>query len=313
MRRSKKIGVMAKRTLPPMSKLTELEARAVESMFRVYDYQAKGRISQHAAYKLTAALGFKFSIHSLPVNGTLKDLLLFLDVRVPDPEPALYCQLHSFTNLVAKPVSELAPMSDRVNEGLEGDVAGEGSMATTEASVQPGQQGGSIAESVADSGSVGSQQTGGSQAMKKMYRGDTELISTRCSQACSTTTTAARTPLANQLSHPSTLREILPHSQKRATRSRALSEIQLAIPALEEAHNVRTIYTCQHFVYHVSMHKSQRYHMNSLLIVIFLLHSSSVDDLSGPQWAGSCSGVMSHIVNLVDEISVAHFRRKKSP
>ena len=176
---SKKIAVMAKRTLPPMSKLTELEARAVESMFRVYDYQAKGRISQHAAYKLTAALGFKFSIHSLPVNGTLKDLLLFLDVRVPAPEPALYCQLHSFTNLVAKPVSELAPMSDRVNEGLEGDVAGEGSMATTEASVQPGQQGGSIAESVADSGSVGSQQTGGSQAMKKMYRGDTELISTQ--------------------------------------------------------------------------------------------------------------------------------------
>lgn len=172
---------MAKRTLPPMSKLTELEARAVESMFRVYDYQAKGRISQHAAYKLTAALGFKFSIHSLPVNGTLKDLLLFLDVRVPDPEPALYCQLHSFTNLVAKPVSELAPLADRVDEGLEGDVAGEGSMATTEASVQPG-QGVSIADSAADSESVGSQQTGqtgGSQGLKKMYRGDTELISSQ--------------------------------------------------------------------------------------------------------------------------------------
>lgn len=168
---------MAKRSLPPMSKLTELEGRAVESMFRLYDYQAKGRISQHAAHKLTSALGFKFSIHSLPVNGTLKDLLLFLDVRVPDPEPALYCQLHSFTNLVAKPVSELAPMSDTVDEGLEGDVAGEGSMATDASA--PFGAAASSAESVADSESVGSQQTGGSQALKKMYRGDTELISSQ--------------------------------------------------------------------------------------------------------------------------------------
>ena len=167
---------MAKRNLPPLSKLTELEARAVESMFRLYDYQAKGRISQHAAYKLTCALGFKFSIHSLPVNGTLKDILLFLDVRVPDPEPALYCQLHSFTNLVAKPVYELAPISDSANEGLEGDIPGEGNMAT-DASAGP--LGAASSESLAETESVTSQQTGGSQAMKKIYRGDTEVISTQ--------------------------------------------------------------------------------------------------------------------------------------
>jgi hypothetical protein len=114
----------AKKPLPTLSKLTELEARAVESMFRVYDYQAKGRIPQHLAFKLCQALGFQFSLHSLPVNASLKELLLFLDMRVPDPEPALYCQLNSFTSLVAKPVSELMPLEDQADEGLEGDEVG---------------------------------------------------------------------------------------------------------------------------------------------------------------------------------------------
>ena len=112
----------------------------------------------------------------MPVNGTLKDILLFLDVRVPDPEPALYCQLHSFTNLVAKPVYELAPISDSANEGLEGDIPGEGNMAT-DASAGP--LGAASSESLAETESVTSQQTGGSQAMKKIYRGDTEVISTQ--------------------------------------------------------------------------------------------------------------------------------------
>ena len=114
-----------KKALPTLSKLTELEARAIESMFRLYDYQAKGRIPQHLAFKLCQALGFQFSIHSLPVNANLKELLLFLDVRVPDPEPALLCQLNSFTSLVAKPVSELMPLEDQFEEGLEGDVGPE--------------------------------------------------------------------------------------------------------------------------------------------------------------------------------------------
>jgi hypothetical protein len=169
---------MSKRALPPLSKLSELEARAVESMFRVYDYQAKGRIPQHLAYKLMLALGFKFSIHSLPVNASLKDLLLFLDVRVPDPEPALYCQLHSFTNLVQKPVSELAPMADRVDEGLEGDDDAANLSLPDAGSAAPG--GGSLVEAngmLGDDQSVGSKATTGSLANR--YAGTHELISTQ--------------------------------------------------------------------------------------------------------------------------------------
>ncbi len=89
-----------KRALPPLLRLTELEARAIESMFRLYDYKATGRIPQHLAHKLFSAMGFDFSIHMLPQNGTLKELLLFLDMRCPDPEPALHCALHSFIHLV---------------------------------------------------------------------------------------------------------------------------------------------------------------------------------------------------------------------
>lgn len=90
------------RGIPPLVRITETEARAIESMFRLYDYNATGRIPQHLTYKLTKALGFDFSIHSLPLNGSLKEILLFLDMRIIDPEPALNSQMHSFTHLVAK-------------------------------------------------------------------------------------------------------------------------------------------------------------------------------------------------------------------
>ena len=93
------------RGIPPLSRLSESEARSIESMFRLYDYNATGRIPQHLTFKLCKALGFDFSVHTLPVNATLKELLLFLDLRVVDPEPALFSQMHSFTHLVAKKIN----------------------------------------------------------------------------------------------------------------------------------------------------------------------------------------------------------------
>ena len=115
---------MSRRTLPPLVRLTEVEARAIESMFRVYDYKSTGRIPQHLAYKLCCACGFDFSIHSLPANGTLKEILLFLDMRIIDPEPQLYSQLHSFTNLVAKK-QEIPPEEEAVNDDAVDRAEGE--------------------------------------------------------------------------------------------------------------------------------------------------------------------------------------------
>jgi hypothetical protein len=109
-----------KRVIPPLVRLTPSEAAAIESMFRLYDYKSSGRIPQHLAYKLATALGFDVSVHSLPQNGSLKDILLFLDMRIVDPEPALYAQLHSFTHMVAKRVDLNKKKSADEDDG-EGD------------------------------------------------------------------------------------------------------------------------------------------------------------------------------------------------
>jgi len=116
----------SKRVIPPLVRLSISEAQAVESMFRLYDYKCTGRIPQHLAFKLFTSLGMDFSIHSLPMNGSLKDLLLFLDMRVVDPEPALYAQMHSFTHLVAKKIDLRRKKNKKGPGGGEGDDDAEG-------------------------------------------------------------------------------------------------------------------------------------------------------------------------------------------
>lgn len=114
-----------KRVIPPLVRIAPGEALAIESMFRLYDYKCTGRIPQHLAHKLTTALGFDFSVHALPLNGSLKEILLFLDMRIVDPEPALHAQLHSFTHLVAKKVDLNKKMKvtddTDLEEGEKGD------------------------------------------------------------------------------------------------------------------------------------------------------------------------------------------------
>lgn len=109
-------NIMAtKNVIPSLTRLDISEAQAVESMFRLYDYKCTGRIPQHLAYKLVTALGFDVSIHSLPLNGSLKEILLFLDMRIVDPEPALFSQMHSFTHLVAKKI-DLTAKKQNIND-----------------------------------------------------------------------------------------------------------------------------------------------------------------------------------------------------
>ena len=89
---------MAK-SYPPLTTLTELEARSIELMFRVYDYKGSGRIPSHLAKNLFRELGLEVATHQLPPNGTLKDILLIADQKMPETTPPLPGALQSFVSL----------------------------------------------------------------------------------------------------------------------------------------------------------------------------------------------------------------------
>jgi Ca2+-binding EF-hand superfamily protein len=44
--------------LPALAKISSQEAQAVASMFRLYDYKARGKIPKHLARNLVQSLGF---------------------------------------------------------------------------------------------------------------------------------------------------------------------------------------------------------------------------------------------------------------
>ena len=85
--------------LPPLTSLTELEAQAIELMFRLFDYNGTGRIPSHLARNLFREMGMDVPVHLLPPHGTLKDILLIADQKIPDPIPALPVALHSFVHM----------------------------------------------------------------------------------------------------------------------------------------------------------------------------------------------------------------------
>ena len=86
----------------PLLRLTDVEANAIEEMFRLYDYKATGKIPRHLAIKLFKGLGFDLAEHTVPLNGGFRELLMFLDRQCPDPLPSLNCSLYTFTKLAAK-------------------------------------------------------------------------------------------------------------------------------------------------------------------------------------------------------------------
>lgn len=108
------------KALPTLSRLGEQEARAVEAMFRLYDHKSTGRIPAHLAQCLCKQLGIDVSLHMLPPNGTLKDLLLVIDQKIPDPAPPLPGSMSSFVNLVGR------PRGKQHESGAEGGGAKEG-------------------------------------------------------------------------------------------------------------------------------------------------------------------------------------------
>lgn len=89
--------------IPPVTKISKKEAESIMSMFKFYDYTCTGRIPQRLVLKLLRSLGFsKFTDQVVASEMSLKDLLLFIDIRCPEPEPALPCALYSYLNIVAK-------------------------------------------------------------------------------------------------------------------------------------------------------------------------------------------------------------------
>ena len=92
-----------KKQLPPLTKLSQIEAESILSMFNMYDYNCSGRLPKRLVEKLLQTIGFgAFSYEITATDMSIKELLLFIDLRCPDPEPALECALYTFLNLASR-------------------------------------------------------------------------------------------------------------------------------------------------------------------------------------------------------------------
>lgn len=89
--------------IPPLLKISPIEANAIVSMFRLYDYKATGKIPRHLAKKLTISLGFDVPIGNLSSEIGVRELLLFLDQWCPEKDPPLPNSLHFFNRLACEP------------------------------------------------------------------------------------------------------------------------------------------------------------------------------------------------------------------
>lgn len=93
--------------LPPLIRISTLEAESIASMFSLYDYNLTGRIPKRLVHKLLSQLGFKRFIHeATSPEMSLKEFLLFVDFHCPDPDPPLNSALYTFINTVAEDSAE---------------------------------------------------------------------------------------------------------------------------------------------------------------------------------------------------------------
>lgn len=79
-------------------------------MFALYDYKCEGKIPRRLAVKLIGALGFgKYSYDIIAREMSLNEVLLFVDMRCPEPDPPLECALTTFLDLVCKNIEGKGP------------------------------------------------------------------------------------------------------------------------------------------------------------------------------------------------------------
>lgn len=85
-------------------RMTNSQARSIQSMFKLYDIDLSGRVTRNNCKKILAALGVDSSgITNLPPTITCKELLSYIELYLPEPEPELHCELLSFVRLVSVP------------------------------------------------------------------------------------------------------------------------------------------------------------------------------------------------------------------
>lgn len=85
-------------------KLTPIQVKAIHSMFRFYDLDLIGKITKPRAIKILNSLGIElYHTHSLNNLISIKELLLYVDDHLPEPDPPLQSELTTFLKLVAKP------------------------------------------------------------------------------------------------------------------------------------------------------------------------------------------------------------------
>jgi len=84
--------------------LTNAEASAVQSMFKLYDIKATGYITAHLALKLIRSLGFDVHLQQLSLGAdvTIGELLNAIDEIMPPSEPMVNSSLTTFNGLVSK-------------------------------------------------------------------------------------------------------------------------------------------------------------------------------------------------------------------
>jgi hypothetical protein len=90
--------------LPPLQRLSLIEAESICAMFKLYDINSTGRIPKRLAIKLLNTLGFGPIAASLnaPDMG-LKEFLMFLDFHIPEQQNPLSGPMYTFVNTVGKP------------------------------------------------------------------------------------------------------------------------------------------------------------------------------------------------------------------
>lgn len=83
--------------IPPLTRISPAEAQSIVSCFRLYDYNATGRIPRHLAAKLAKQLGFNKV--TLPADVSAKEFLLTLDRAAPEKEPHFENEMFFFHNM----------------------------------------------------------------------------------------------------------------------------------------------------------------------------------------------------------------------
>ena len=86
--------------LPTLHNLSVAEQRAIKQIFSFYDIGNTGKIKQHLAHSLFKQIGLGVKIDVIPVNVSLRDILLLVDTRCPPDQTSeenvdIFCRIVS--------------------------------------------------------------------------------------------------------------------------------------------------------------------------------------------------------------------------